>query len=102
MRYFVKPVIVDAIQWSGSNVQEVVDFVAGNMPPGNGLKSVRFEYAGDAPTTVTVSTQDGAAILTASGDDWVVCGADGRISAVKPDVFAATYDLESAHALGKP
>lgn len=101
MRYLAKPVIVDAIQWSGSNVQEVIDFVTRNMPPGNGLKSVRFEYADDVPTTMTVSTQDGAAILTASGDDWVVCGADGRISVVNAGVFAATYDLNTDHAIGR-
>lgn len=93
MRYRGKPVIVDAIQWTGSNVQEVVDFVVEMLP--SGLKSVRFDYVDDAPTTFTMSAQDGAAILTAAGDDWIVFGADGKVGAVKPDVFARTYDPET-------
>ena len=94
MKYRVKPVIVGAIQWTGANVQEVVDFITQNLSREQSLKSVRFDYAVES-TTVTVSTQDQVgAVMTAAIDDWIVW-ADGKISSVKPDVFTATYDPES-------
>jgi len=95
VRYHVKPEVVDAVQWVGTNVQEVVDFITQSMPPGSGLKSVRFEFSDNVPTTLTVSTQDGAAVLTANGNDYIMRDASGKVVAIKADVFTATYDPET-------
>jgi len=100
MKYHVKPVVVvvEAVQWTGTNVQEVVEFLTRVISADNGLRTVRLEYTDGASPTLTVGQlrHDGAAVLTVVGGDWVVCGPDGKVVAVDPDVFAATYEPEVA------
>lgn len=79
MRFVKKPVTVDAIQWTGENIQEIFDFV------GNGVTFSKF--AG-----LVIETLEGA--HRASINDWIIKGIKGEFYPCKPDIFAATYDEE--------
>lgn len=91
-KYRNKPVEVDAIQWTGSNIQDVSSFLASNVSPMSGMY---IEYVSGSATTITVDAgASNAAVATAAINDWFVCSG-GNVGAMKPDVFAATYDPET-------
>lgn len=72
-----KPVEVEAVQWSGSNWHQILDFA--------GRENVATSGA-----TLIVHTLEG--VLHASAEDWIVKGIKGEFYPVKPDIFEATYD----------
>jgi hypothetical protein len=74
-----KPVVIDAVQYSGANVQEIIDFTEGQALK-NGGKS---DY-------MTIPTLEGD--HTATTGDWIIKGVKGEFYPCKPDIFEATYD----------
>jgi hypothetical protein len=79
MQYRRKSAEVDAIQFDGTNRDEVVRF-AGLAAKVTGRTSI-----------VMLKTSDGWVQLLAG--DWVTRDADGRFDRHHPDDFAATFDL---------
>ena len=76
-RYRKKPVEVDAVQWTGTNVREVQAFASGDkIQYGDGL--------------LVISTLEGDA--RASPGDWIIRGIRGEYYPCKPDIFTATYE----------
>lgn len=90
VRTFVKkPVEVQAIQWDGSNVKELSDFMGEKNA--NGTITRRFAIYGD-------SSEPDLVIFTLEGDyhaavgDWIIRGVKGEFYPCKPDVFEQTYE----------
>jgi hypothetical protein len=85
-----RPTVVDAIQWDGTNFQDVSDFVRKTAKT-----DVRHPAEnGDIPI---LTLEDGAenswtAKHVASEGDWIVRGTVGEVYAVKPRIFAQTYE----------
>ena len=77
-KYRKKPVVVEAVQWNGSNVSEISVFIG---------TDVNARYVGD---TVIIPTLEGD--MTASKGDWIIRGVNGEYYPCKPDVFAKTYE----------
>lgn len=94
MKFRKKPVVIEAVQWSGNNLREVIDFT-GRHP--SAQKWTWEEYE-------TVVREQGLHILTledgpvqqvshfASVGDWIIRGVKGELYPCKPDIFAATYE----------
>ncbi len=74
-KYRKRPVVIDAIQWTGKNLGDVLGFMGVIHVEGGELKIV---------------TPEG--IMTASIDDWVIKGVKGEFYPCKPDIFEATYE----------
>ncbi len=85
MRYRRKPVIFDAIQWTGENFNEIRAFVGQNTP----LHQMGCDRLG-------IPTLEG--VMTASLGDWIIMGTRGEFWPCKPNVFAATYEPEAPDA----
>ena len=81
MRFRKKPVVIEAIQWTGDNVEEVGEFLAG----------VHWATAG---RNAVIPTREGD--MAASPNDWIIKGIAGEFYPCKPDIFAATYEPEDA------
>ena len=81
MKFRKKPVVIDAVQWTGSNEAEVSDFM-GSSPT--------FKSDPTGGYTVGIVTLEGT--VTASMGDWIIRGVKGENYPCKPDIFAATYD----------
>ena len=81
MRYRKKPVVIDAIQWTGDNFQAIVDF-ANNEP------SIAL-----ARDTLTIDALEGR--MSAIVGDWIIRGIAGEYYPCKNDIFEATYELVS-------
>ena len=75
-KYRKKPVVVEVVQWTGDNIDEVLEFGQG-----------KIKYINGKPT---IETLEGT--LTASKNDYIIKGIKGEYYPCKPDVFANTYE----------
>lgn len=77
-KYRKKPVVIEAIQWNGSNAFEIWnDFE--DIP-------IRLKEEG----TLLISTLEGDHI--ASIGDYIIKGIKGELYPCKPDIFEETYE----------
>lgn len=94
MRYRKKPVEVDAIQWNGENIQEVLDFCYSDTRWKEGIEShyVHGPSIGHVPATgdLDIPTLEGT--MNARPGDWIIRGVRGELYPCKPDIFEQTYD----------
>ena len=83
MKYRKKPVVIDAVQWTGQPVAEWPTW----------LKARSHEIG-----TITVNEKTALVIPTLEGNhsasdgDWIIKGIAGEIYPCKPDIFEATYE----------
>lgn len=93
-RFRKKPVEVDAVQWKGTNIREVLDFCYADKRWQEGIESeyVNGPGIGHVPPlgTLDIPTLEGT--MTASAGDWIIRDVRGELYPCKPDVFEATYD----------
>ena len=79
-KYRKKPVVIEAVQWTGKNLNEIFEFIP-------------IEYL-DAHTiegSLEIHTLEGTII--ASINDWIIKGVQGEFYPIKPDIFEETYEL---------
>lgn len=83
-----KPVVIEAVQWTGSNLKEVIDF--------SGLHESAKKWSWEEYEKVVAN--DGLKIFTLEGkmnadvNDWIIKGVQGEFYPCKPDIFEATYE----------
>jgi hypothetical protein len=92
MKYRKKPVVIEAVQWTGGNLREIITFIDG--PP-----ITRTAHAGMMwEQYEELVRRDGLKIFTLEGKmnaavgDWIIKGVQGEFYPCKPDIFAATYE----------
>lgn len=85
-RYRKKPIVVDAIQFDGSNVDEIRTWIE-QCYTGGKVPSLWLENA----KTLIVSTLKGRG--RASKSDWIICDVNGEFYPVEDKVFKAAYEL---------
>ena len=81
MKYRKKPVVIDAVQWTGDNVNDITKFVEG-VPD----RIIEFIDGG----FVKIKTLEG--VMTANPGDYIIKGVKGEFYPCKPDIFKQTYD----------
>jgi hypothetical protein len=75
-----KPVVIEAVQWTGSNMQEVSAHFKGS----NQLPAVIHGHP------VSIATLEGE--MRADIGDYIIRGVKGEYYPCKPDIFDATYE----------
>jgi len=75
MKYRKKPVVIEAVQWTGKNKREIANFMQGCISQGGSL---------------FISTLEGQ--MTASVGDWVIKGVKGELYPCKDEIFRMTYE----------
>ena len=91
-KFRIKPVVIDAVQWTGENKQEISTFCGSHhrfMPGGGSLGILTLE--GD----MTASEGDyiiHEGDMTASEGDYIIQGIKGEFYPCKPDIFEMTYE----------
>ena len=83
MKYRKKPVEIEAVQYTGNNEHEIMDF-AGDARVRCVPMSMTLRPA------ITIDTLEG--VMTASEGDFIIRGVKGELYPCKPDIFAATYE----------
>ena len=78
MRFRKKPVVIEAVRWTGDNQRDIED---------------DFYHGALAITTSTqlvIPTLEGR--MRADVGDWIIKGVKGEFYPCKPDIFDATYE----------
>lgn len=85
MKFKKKPVIIEAVQWTGENIAEIIEFVKGY---------VCFDTESNDGQTcqreLHINTLEG--VMHASKGDWIIKGIQGEFYPCKPDIFEETYE----------
>lgn len=89
MKYKKKPIIIEAIQWTGENIDEVKNFIGNeshfNLAPIKACFNVSLK-------TIEIETLEGT--MVASIGDYIINGVKGEYYPCKPDIFDQTYELD--------
>lgn len=88
MRYRKKPVVIEAIQWNGNNLKEVMEFINSEFEyePNTHWYTNKFTYTGE----LYINTLEGT--MEVSKGDYVIKGIKGEFYPCKPDIFKETYE----------
>jgi hypothetical protein len=82
-----KPVVIEAIQYTGKN-----DFEINNWTHGIAYGSPVLEPTDKNPTGDYLQIKTLEGIMTAIVGDWIIKGVNGEFYPCKPDIFEKTYD----------
>lgn len=85
MKYRKKPVVIEAMQFDGSNLREIISWAHKGLPAEANSKII--------PTPnnyLYINTLEGQMLCVIN--DWVVKGIRGEFYPCKPDIFEATYE----------
>lgn len=86
MQFRKKPVVIEALQFTGENWSDVLAWMGGR---GHYYCPDAFTEDGPAPV-IAIDTLEGQ--MRADVNDWIIRGVKGELYPCKPDIFAATYD----------
>lgn len=81
MKFRKKPVVIDAIQFTGTNAWDCQKFMGTENPNVLWLQP---------HACIEIFTLEGT--MTALIGDWIIKGVKGEFYPCKPDIFAATYE----------
>lgn len=84
MKFRKKPIVIDAIQWDGTNktsIEIAYEF-------GVSLE-IEEDFLSDEKYLI-IPTLEGK--MKASPQDWIIKGVNGELYPCKPDIFEKTYD----------
>lgn len=91
-KYRKKPVVIEAIQWTGENLSEVLNFT-GRHPRFDEFFEDFEDYKRHVESDgriFKILTLEGT--MSAQPGDWIIRGVSGEHYPCKPDIFAATYE----------
>ena len=78
-KYVKKPIVIEAIQYTGENTEDVVNFITDR----------HCTILNDK--RILINTLEGN--IEASPNDYIIKGVQGEFYPCKPDIFKSTYDL---------
>lgn len=89
-KYRKKPVVVEAIQWTGSNLEEIRNFVGSNLIE----EYVEFfdikRTLNKMLVDIAIDTLEGT--MRVDYGDYIIKGVQGEFYPCKPDIFEQTYE----------
>ena len=90
MRYKTKPVEIEAIQWTGLNLEEIKQFVGESLE--YDILDTAWEVGKGRPyILMRIHTLEGT--MNASVGDYIIKGLRGEFYPCKPDVFEKKYEV---------
>lgn len=90
MKYKTKPVEIEAIQWTGLNLEEIKAFVGESLI--YDIIDTAWEAGKGIPhVLMKIKTLEGDMI--ASEGDYIIKGLRGEFYPCKPDIFEKKYEL---------
>lgn len=88
-----KPIIIEAMQFTGRNVEDVLDWMLANGNKGvAGGHNYNDGYGDNG--RMYIDTLEGKMI--ANVNDWIICGINGEFYPCKQDIFEKTYEVIDA------
>jgi len=94
MKYRKKPVVIDAVQWTGENPEEMIDFLTSDK-----FVNETMSFLDGKPFYIDHSRVNGGLVIkTMEGEhvatigDYIIKGVKGEYYPCKEDVFIQTYE----------
>jgi len=78
--------MIQAIQWTGENTKEVLDFIGRQITVG------QVNMFTGKVVDMDIPTLEGT--MKATVGDWIIKGVKGEFYPCKPDIFEQTYELQ--------
>ena len=85
MKYRKKPVVVEAVQFTRDNLEQIVNFTKGKAADMVAPKHKEGKYR------CSVNTLEG--IMQATEGDYIIKGVKGEFYPCKPEIFDMTYEV---------
>jgi hypothetical protein len=82
MKYRKKPVVIEAVQWTGENSDEIEEFTS--------WESRQWVVSDKGVLSLYINTLEGQ--FRADVGDFIIRGVKGEFYPCKPDIFAMTYE----------
>lgn len=88
-KYRKKPVVIEAVLWTGKNLKEVLDFTGRH----HSVKDMQWNDLNNMVITegLKIFTLEGK--MSANIGDYIIKGVKGEFYPCKPDIFHQTYEL---------
>lgn len=103
MKYTTRPVEIEAIQWKGSNKEEIFNFIGKELQVNLESETAYVAGKGVPIFSLTIPTLEGD--HKAMQGDYIIRGLKGEYYPCKPDIFEMKYKptnhLISVEELGK-
>jgi len=80
MKFRKKPVVIEAMQFTGDNDKEILSFTGG--------RNVKYLAVSNVISILTLEGE-----MRASEGDWIIKGIKGEFYPCKPDIFEETYEV---------
>ena len=95
MKFRKKPVVIEAVQWNGRNLDDIINFCTGQatyegMASGNGKIVIE----------TLESNKEHKTRHAADIGDFIIKGVKGEFYPCKPDIFEATYEPVEQNPIG--
>lgn len=87
-KYRKRPVVIEAIQWTGENLREIIDFIGLNVSIQD-LSWTEYENL-VREKGLKIFTLEGSCM--ASVGDFIIKGVANEVYPCKPDIFEKTYE----------
>lgn len=91
-KYRKKPIVIEALQFTGSNLAECLVWALGTSPES-------AEGCAIMNLPLFIPTLEGD--MRVSPGDWIIKGVKGEFYPCKPDIFAASYEPVTEDEPGK-
>jgi len=89
-KYRKKRVVVEAIQWTGSNLEEIRNFVGGDLiEDWMEFFDIKRELK-KMLVSIAINTLEGTMMVNYG--DYIIKGVNNEFYPCKPDIFLATYE----------
>lgn len=90
MKYRKKPVVIEAIQWNGLNLEEIKEFVGESLI--YDIIDTAWQVGKGAPhVNMKIKTLEGD--MRVNKGDFIIKGVNGEFYPCKPDIFEKTYEV---------
>jgi hypothetical protein len=90
--YRKKPVVIEAVQWTGNNAEEIMQFVGRQLriyKPSHSVEMIVDELL-DSDYRIVIPTLEGD--MMANRNDFIIKGVNREFYPCKPDIFEKTYE----------
>lgn len=93
MKFRKKPVVIEAVRWTGDNAADLDSFAAGHFDVLDEQDRANID---DPEATAQIFDALHSTWVLVYDGDWIIRGVQGEYYPCRPDVFAATYEAVQA------
>jgi len=92
MKYRKKPVVIEAVEWTGQNLFDVITFTDGKPDLSSDIQKHKWQEYCELVATSGFKIKTLEGWMRARIGDYIIKGVQGEFYPCKPDIFEQTYE----------